>query len=77
MGDNGVGIEQEYWDLAFRPFERLTSDGDGLGLGLAASKRLLSRNHGGMHIQSSVPGEGTVIQVLLPAVRPSDVIELV
>ncbi len=75
--DNGVGIEQEYWDLAFQPFERLTSDGEGLGLGLAASKRLLERNGGGMHIQSSVPGEGTVIRVLLPAARDSDVIELV
>lgn len=75
--DNGMGIEQEYWELAFRPFERLTSDGEGLGLGLAASKRLLERNDGGMHIQSSVPGEGTVIQVLLPAAKQTDVIELV
>ncbi|MEO1060097.1 MAG: ATP-binding protein [Actinomycetota bacterium] len=76
VADNGTGIESEYWELAFKPFERLTSDGDGLGLGLAAAKRLLERNHGGVHIQSSIPGEGTVFQVLLPAARESDLIEL-
>jgi signal transduction histidine kinase len=75
--DNGAGIEPEYWELAFKPFERLTSRGEGLGLGLAASKRLLERNRGGMHIQSSAPDQGTVIRVLLPAVQESDVIELV
>ncbi|MEM8903268.1 MAG: hybrid sensor histidine kinase/response regulator [Actinomycetota bacterium] len=77
VADNGIGIEPEYWDLAFRPFERLTTEGEGLGLGLAAARRLVERNGGGMHIQSSSPDQGTVVQVLLPAARDSDVIELV
>lgn len=64
--DNGVGIEPQFWDRIFRPFERLTSEGEGLGLGLAAARRLLHANGGDLHVAHS-DHDGTTMRVLARA----------
>lgn len=64
--DNGFGMEEQYQAQAFRPFERLTTEGDGLGIGLATSARLAQMNGGQLRIERSVPGTGTTMRLELP-----------
>jgi len=68
VSDTGVGIEPERQALLFRPFERLgveTTRVEGVGLGLAFSKRLVELMHGEIGLDS-VPGEGSTFWVTLP-----------
>ena len=68
VSDTGVGIEPERQALLFRPFERLgveTTRVEGVGLGLAFSKRLVELMHGEIALDS-VPGEGSTFWVTLP-----------
>ena len=67
--DNGVGIPPEYHDAIFERFRRVPegngSEG-GSGIGLAIVKRIVE-THGGEVWVDSVPGEGSVFSVRLPA----------
>lgn len=63
--DNGCGIASGYWEQIFRPFERLSTDDEGLGLGLAACRRLLDLNGGDLHVSRS-DHTGTTMRVVLP-----------
>lgn len=67
--DNGVGIPPEYHDAIFELFRRVPegngSEG-GSGIGLAIVKRIVE-THGGEVWVDSVPGEGSVFSVRLPA----------
>jgi signal transduction histidine kinase len=67
--DNGVGIPAEYHQAIFDMVRRVP-DGDGQhagsGMGLAIVKRIVE-THGGQTWVDSVPGEGSVFTVRLPA----------
>ncbi len=59
--DNGIGIEEQYFDKIFQIFERLPAAKqaeEGTGMGLTIVKRIIE-HHGGRVWLSSTPGRGT------------------
>jgi signal transduction histidine kinase len=57
--DNGVGIDlAQNSNLIFKPFRRLTTVGEGKGIGLYMVKTMVENNGGSVEI-SSEPGKGT------------------
>ena len=63
--DNGIGFKPEYSEKIFKMFHRLQTNKSGTGIGLALCKKI-AMNHGGDITASSIPGEGTIIDVFLP-----------
>jgi len=71
--DTGQGIETEYLDRIWRPFERANHiDSQGSGLGLTITKLLVEILGGEINV-SSEPGAGSTFRVrlMLPSVAPS------
>ena len=68
--DSGIGIATEDIDTLFRPFHQIdrgtTRKHEGTGLGLSICKKLVEL-HGGSISVTSVPGEGSVFMVSIPA----------
>jgi PAS domain S-box-containing protein len=72
VADTGPGIPAELLERLFVPFERLGAGDrgvDGVGLGLALSKRLAEAMGGRIEVESRV-GEGSRFSVVLPRVAP-------
>jgi two-component system CheB/CheR fusion protein len=67
--DDGIGFEEKYLDRIFTMFQRLhgRNEYEGTGVGLAICRKI-AWCHGGEITASSVPGEGSVFTVTLPAV---------
>ncbi|MCM2293507.1 HAMP domain-containing histidine kinase [Allorhizobium sp. BGMRC 0089] len=70
VSDTGIGIAEEKVAELGRPFVQIQSDYsrryDGVGLGLSLVKGLVAL-HGGALCMKSRPGEGTVVEITLPA----------
>ncbi len=66
--DNGIGIEEQYFEKVFTLFKRLHNreDYDGSGLGMPVSKKLASKMNGDLFIFESVVGKGSIFQLILP-----------
>jgi two-component system, chemotaxis family, sensor kinase Cph1 len=65
--DNGIGIDEKYWDGLFVPFRRLHgSEIPGIGLGLAICRKIVEAHRGSIHVESEV-GQGTAFVFTLPA----------
>lgn len=67
IGDTGHGIPADVLEHALDPFFTTKPVGQGTGLGLATVYRIV-RRYGGDLVISSAVGEGTTIDVYLPAV---------
>ncbi len=65
VADTGSGIEADVQSRLFEPFFTTKQAGQGTGLGLAMSDRIV-REHGGRIELASTPGEGTRVTVVLP-----------
>lgn len=65
--DTGTGIEKERLQQIFTAFERgeISGTGDGYGLGLAITSKLVTLLGGDIRVQS-VPGQGSTFSVRLP-----------
>jgi signal transduction histidine kinase len=66
--DNGPGMSPEFVrDRLFQPFQ--TTKPNGVGLGVLTATQIV-RHHRGTIRVGSMPGEGTVVRMSFPAVRP-------
>jgi signal transduction histidine kinase len=66
IGDTGPGMSEQVRAHAFEPFFSTKGVGEGTGLGLDISRRIVVERHGGEIAIESRPG-GTVLRVRLPA----------
>ncbi|PZR13340.1 MAG: PAS domain-containing sensor histidine kinase, partial [Flavobacterium psychrophilum] len=64
--DNGQGFEQEYADMVFKMFKRL-SNTPGTGIGLALCKKIVENHNGAIKVTSE-PGVGSEFTVFLPLI---------
>ena len=69
IGDTGTGIPKDLQERIFEPFFTTKPVGEGTGLGLDISYRVIAQRHGGDLRVESVPGD-TRFQVRLPLVTP-------
>ncbi len=65
--DNGIGIDEMYYDQIFGVFQRLhgRDEYEGSGIGLAVCKKIAERHGGTIRVESKA-GEGTKFIILLP-----------
>lgn len=65
ISDSGIGIEPAYLPLLYERFFRGSTQGQGLGIGLAIVKRIC--DHYGWFIEvNSTPGQGTTFHIVFP-----------
>jgi signal transduction histidine kinase len=65
--DNGIGIESQYHERVFGLFNRLDSDKDGTGIGLALVKRIVEVHGGRIWVESEGRDKGSTFYFTLPA----------
>ena len=68
--DNGIGFDERYLDLIFKPFQQLHGRGnyEGTGMGLALCRKIVERHEGSITARS-IPGLGSTFIVRLPSTR--------
>jgi PAS domain S-box-containing protein len=69
--DNGIGIEEKYFDKIFVIFSRLHARDkyEGAGVGLSSVKKIVDLHGGNIEVESKV-NEGTAFHVTIPKKQP-------
>lgn len=67
--DNGSGIDPRYHDKVFGLFERLDTEHEGTGIGLALVKRIVEFHGGRIWVESEGAGRGSTFRMRLPRRR--------
>ena len=57
--DNGLGIDPRYHEKIFSLFEKLDSEAEGTGVGLALARRIIELHGGRLWVESESPGKGS------------------
>jgi signal transduction histidine kinase len=65
FSDTGSGISSEIIGMVFDPFFTTKAEGEGTGLGLSESYKIVEAHDGVMHVESTL-GEGTCFVIDLP-----------
>src|SRR3546814_19424430 len=65
IADSGPGIPEEIQSRIFEPFFTTKDIGEGTGVGLAVSHRIVEAHDGRIRVDST-PGKGSVFTVILP-----------
>ncbi|HTI36006.1 MAG TPA: HAMP domain-containing sensor histidine kinase [Vicinamibacterales bacterium] len=72
VSDTGKGIAAADLERIFEPFTRISPESEGLGIGLAISRRIAQLHGGFITARSDGPGCGTTFVVMLPAAGSTD-----
>jgi two-component system NtrC family sensor kinase len=64
--DNGCGMTDEVLKHLFEPFFTRRRTGQGIGLGLSITYRIVADHNGQIEVHSDGPGKGSVFRVSLP-----------
>jgi PAS domain S-box-containing protein len=64
--DNGIGIEPQYHDRVFGLFNKLDSNSEGTGVGLALVKRIIEVHGGTIWVESEGSNKGSTFFFTLP-----------
>ena len=64
--DKGIGLDAEYYERIFNPFERLhnSSEYEGTGIGLAICRKIVEFHNGIIYVESSA--DGTTFIIIVP-----------
>jgi signal transduction histidine kinase len=65
ISDNGIGFDSSQKEKLFEPFQRLTEEGEGRGIGLATVRKIIEA-HGGNIYADATLGEGSCFTLELP-----------
>ncbi len=65
VSDGGIGIDEEHLERIFEPFFTTKPRGEGTGLGLSLTKKLVEANGGKIEVEST-KGQGSTFRLLLP-----------
>ena len=66
--DDGPGIDHEFLDRLFQPFQSTKKQGEGLGLGLSMARKVVEE-HGGSLAYDSTYEKGACFVIRLPMAR--------
>lgn len=64
--DNGIGLEQKYYENIFGLFNRLDQKKEGSGVGLTIVKRIIEVHHGRIWVESEGLGKGCTFCCTFP-----------
>ncbi len=65
ISDNGIGIEEDAIEKIFEPFYTTKKVGEGIGLGLYVSYKIIAAHNGTIKVNSK-KGEGSSFKIILP-----------
>ncbi len=71
VSDNGCGMTEEVRKHLFEPFFTRRRDGQGTGLGMSISYRIVSDHGGTIDVYSAGPGSGSTLTVKIPHLQKS------